>query len=44
MNLKHHFLLAMPGLAGDYFADSLIYVCVNSPAFIDRFHPAGTDR
>ena len=27
MNLKHHFLLAMPGLAGDYFADSLIYIC-----------------
>lgn len=27
MNLKHHFLLAMPGLAGDYFAASLTYVC-----------------
>lgn len=27
MNLKHHFLLAMPGLTGDYFADSLTYVC-----------------
>ena len=27
MNLKHHFLLAMPGLAGDYFSDSLIYIC-----------------
>jgi len=27
MQLKHHFLLAMPGLAGDYFADCLIYMC-----------------
>ena len=27
MNLTHHFLLAMPGLVGDYFADSLTYVC-----------------
>lgn len=27
MNLKHHFLLAMPGLTGDYFADSLTYIC-----------------
>lgn len=27
MNLKHHFLLAMPGLAGDYFASSLTYIC-----------------
>jgi putative transcriptional regulator len=30
MNLKHHFLLAMPGLAGDYFANSLTYVCEHS--------------
>ena len=27
MNLKHQFLLAMPGLTGDYFASSLTYVC-----------------
>jgi len=27
MNLKHHFLLAMPGLAGDYFAGSLTFIC-----------------
>ena len=27
MNLKHQFLLAMPGLAGEYFADSLTYIC-----------------
>ena len=27
MNLKDHFLLAMPGLTGDYFADSLTYIC-----------------
>ncbi len=27
MNLKHHFLLPMPTLAGDYFADSLTYIC-----------------
>jgi putative transcriptional regulator len=25
--LKHHFLLAMPGLAGDYFANTITYVC-----------------
>jgi len=27
VNLTHHFLLAMPGLGGDYFANSLTYVC-----------------
>jgi putative transcriptional regulator len=27
MNLQHHFLLAMPGLAADYFANSLTYIC-----------------
>ena len=27
MDLKHHFLLAMPGLGGDYFAGTLTYVC-----------------
>lgn len=27
MDLKHHFLLAMPGLVGDYFADSLTFIC-----------------
>jgi len=29
MSLKHHFLLAMPGLglAGDYFANTITYVC-----------------
>lgn len=27
MNLKHQFLMAMPGLAGDYFADTLTFVC-----------------
>ncbi len=27
MDLKHHFLLPMPTLAGDYFADSLTYIC-----------------
>lgn len=25
--LKHHFLLAMPGLAGEYFANTITYVC-----------------
>lgn len=27
MNLKNQMLLAMPGLVGDYFSDTLIYVC-----------------
>lgn len=27
MDLKDHFLLAMPELAGNYFADTLTYVC-----------------
>ena len=27
MDLAHNFLLAMPGLTGDYFADSLTYIC-----------------
>ncbi len=27
MELAHNFLLAMPGLTGDYFADSLTYIC-----------------
>lgn len=27
MNLKHSFLLAMPSLQGDYFSDSLTYIC-----------------
>lgn len=27
MDLKHQFLLAMPGLSGDYFANSLTYIC-----------------
>ena len=27
MNLKNHFLIAMPDLAGDYFANTLTYVC-----------------
>ena len=27
MNLKHNFLLAMPDLASDYFAQSLTYIC-----------------
>lgn len=27
MQLKHHFLLAMPELTGDYFGDSLTYIC-----------------
>lgn len=27
MDLAHHFLLAMPGLTGDYFANSLTYIC-----------------
>ena len=27
MDLKHQFLLAMPGLGGDYFAHSLTYIC-----------------
>jgi len=27
MNLKNHFLIAMPDLAGDYFADMLTYIC-----------------
>jgi putative transcriptional regulator len=27
MNLKHQFLLAMPGLGGDYFANTLTYIC-----------------
>lgn len=30
MQLTHHFLLAMPGLAGDYFADTLTYICDHS--------------
>jgi len=25
--LKHHFLLAMPGLAGEYFGNTITYVC-----------------
>ena len=27
MNLKNHFLIAMPGLSGDYFANTLTYIC-----------------
>lgn len=27
MNLKNHFLIAMPDLAGDYFANTLTYIC-----------------
>lgn len=27
MDLKHQFLLAMPGLAGSYFGDTLTYIC-----------------
>ena len=27
MNLTNHFLIAMPGLAGDYFANTLTYIC-----------------
>ena len=27
VDLKYHFLLAMPGLSGDYFADTLTYIC-----------------
>ena len=27
MNLRHHFLLAMPTLTGDYFAGTLTYIC-----------------
>ncbi len=30
MNLKHHFLLSMPSLVGDYFANSLTYICEHS--------------
>ena len=30
MNLTNQFLLAMPGLHGDYFADSLTYICEHS--------------
>jgi putative transcriptional regulator len=26
-SLKHHFLLAMPGLAGEYFGNTITYVC-----------------
>lgn len=29
--LQHHFLIAMPGLHGDTFAGSLIYLCEHSP-------------
>lgn len=25
--LKHHFLLAMPGLAGEYFGNTITYIC-----------------
>jgi putative transcriptional regulator len=25
--LKHHFLLAMPGIAGDYFRNTITYIC-----------------
>ena len=27
MNLKHHFLLPIPSVHGNYFADSLTYIC-----------------
>lgn len=27
MSLKHHFLLAMPALAGDYFGNTITYIC-----------------
>ncbi|NCF32065.1 MAG: YqgE/AlgH family protein [Proteobacteria bacterium] len=30
MNFKNHFLIAMPGLAGDYFANTLTYICEHS--------------
>tara|TARA_B100000900_G_scaffold127218_1_gene107445 strand:+ start:1541 stop:2089 length:549 start_codon:yes stop_codon:yes gene_type:complete len=30
MNLKNHFLIAMPGLSGDYFANTLTYICEHS--------------
>ena len=26
-NLKHHFLLAMPGLVSDYFGNTITYIC-----------------
>jgi putative transcriptional regulator len=26
-SLKHHFLLAMPGLAGEYFGNTITYIC-----------------
>jgi putative transcriptional regulator len=26
-SLKHHFLLAMPGLAGEYFGNTISYIC-----------------
>lgn len=30
MRLTNHFLLAMPGLTGDYFASTLTYICEHS--------------
>ncbi len=31
IDLKHHFLIAMPGLEGETFARSVIYMCEHSP-------------
>lgn len=30
-SLKHHFLIAMPGLRGGFFGDSLTYLCEHNP-------------
>ncbi len=30
MDLKHHFLIAMPNIVGDYFHRSVIYICDHS--------------
>lgn len=30
LNLQHNFLLAMPGLVGDYFASTVTYLCEHS--------------
>ncbi len=31
IDLKHHFLIAMPGLEDETFARSVVYMCEHSP-------------
>jgi len=45
--LKHHFLLAMPGIAGDYFGNTITYICEHNEEgaigeLLDQLGIAGT--